>query len=91
MNSKISKERLQELKRKSIALDPIVRVGKSGMTKTVIDQVRKALMKRKLIKVKLLKSFLENSDKKKAAQELADATGAEVISRVGFSVTLYKR
>lgn len=87
----LSKDQLQTLKRKAMALEPIVRVGKSGMTPAVTEQVRKALLKRKLVKVKLLKAFLDTTDKKKAADELAKVTGAEVISRIGFNVTLYRR
>ena len=80
------KKRLRE---KGRLLDPVVRIGKNGVTETMQEHVKKLLKKRKLIKVKLLKSFAK--DRKKAVSELAEQTGAEVIEAVGIVAVLYKR
>jgi RNA-binding protein len=85
----ISKQKLIELRQKSKALDPVVRVGKNGLSDGLVEQVRKALQRRRLIKVKMLQSFAEENDARGAAEELARKTGAEIISVVGFNVTLY--
>lgn len=86
----LTKEKLKELKQKSNTLDPIVRVGRNGLTDSVVDQIRKALVKRKLVKVKLLKAFTEENDRKESAIKLAADTGSELVSITGGSVVLFK-
>jgi len=49
------------------------------------------MKKRKLVKVKFLRSFLEAHDRKKAAAELAEKTGSTLVDQVGFVAVLYKR
>jgi RNA-binding protein len=84
-------EQIKELKAKAKALEPMVRIGKNGLTGSVVSQVALLLNKRKLVKVKFLKSFLENNERKSSAAELAQGTGSELIEQVGFVVVLYKR
>jgi RNA-binding protein len=68
---------------------PIVgRIGKAGLTDSVIEEIRKQLKKRKIIKVKFLPSHASGKDKKQFAGELARKTGAIVVSQVGFVVVL---
>ena len=45
---------------------------------------------KKIMKVKLLKSFIAGKDKKSIAKELAEKTKSEVVQVVGFTITLYK-
>lgn len=82
---------IKELRAKARAMEPLVRIGKNGLTESVVNQVALLLKKRKLVKVKFLKSFLENNERKSSAAELASATGSELIEQVGFVVVLYKR
>jgi RNA-binding protein YhbY len=49
------------------------------------------LVKRHLVKVKFLRSFLEDNDRKEAASKLAKATESDLLDQVGFVVVLYKR
>ena len=76
---------------KAKLLEPILRIGKSGLTQGVIDEIKIQLKKNKLIKIKLLKSFLEGKDKKELAKEIAQKTDSELINQVGFVVVLYKK
>ena len=87
----MEKQAIKELKQKAKIIDPIIRIGKKGLTEETIIQIKEFLKKRKLIKIKFLKSFLEDNDKKKAAEELCSKTGAELIDKVGFVVVIYKR
>lgn len=80
----------QGLKDKARNIEPVVRIGKSGLTGSVIEEIEKQLKKRKLIKIKLLKSFAERKDRKELAGEIAEKTEAELVSHVGFTVVLYK-
>lgn len=85
----IKKEMMLELRQKAKNLEPIVRIGKNGLTDGVVEQIRKAVLKRKLIKVKLLQAFAEEHKADDVAQELATKTGAEIVSVVGFNISLY--
>lgn len=79
------------LKDKARLMEPLVRIGKNGLTDNVVMQVKRLLQKRKLVKVKFLRAFLESNDRKAAAEELAKSTSSDIIDQVGFVVVLYKR
>lgn len=88
---KMDAQELKRLREKAKLLEPLVRIGKNGLTDASMLHIKKLVDKRKLIKVKLLKSFLEANDRKAAAELLAKGTGAELVDQVGFVVVLYKR
>lgn len=81
---------LKELKQKSKALEPCLRIGKSGLTESVINEVKAQLKRRKLIKLKLLKSCLDGSTKDILKKRLVEETGAKLISSIGFIIVLHK-
>ena len=68
-------------------LEPLFQVGKGGMSDALIKQTDDALRARELIKVKVL---LESSPitPRETADELAKATGAEVIQVIGGVIVL---
>lgn len=70
-------------------LEPLFQVGKGGMSDALIKQTDDALRARELIKVKVL---LESSPitPRETADELAKATGAEVIQVIGGVIVLYR-
>jgi len=80
-----------KLVEKSKLLEPIIRIGKSGLTPGAISEIKIQLKKSRLIKVKLLKNSMEKKDKKTMAKELAEATDSELIHQVGFVVVLHKK
>lgn len=80
-----------ELKNASQKLDPILRLGKGGLSESVISEVNLHLKKRHLIKMKLLPSFLDQFDRKDVAKELANLTKSKLIQQVGGTVVLFKR
>ena len=67
-------------------LEPVVQVGKDGVTGAVARAVDEALTTHELIKVRLLKP----EDKKSFAQELAAQAGACLCALVGHTVILYR-
>ena len=89
ITKKMLTKRLQ--KEKAKALEPSVRLGKSGLTDGVVMEIKKHLKKNKLIKVKLLRACLGNKNKKELAKELAEKTDSILIDRVGFVVVLGKK
>jgi len=80
-----------KLKNKAKFLEPTVRIGKSGLTQNIITEINKQLKNRKLIKVKFLKSALENTDKKQLAEQILENTDSILIEKVGFVIVLYKK
>ena len=81
----------KELKQKAKSLEPSVRIGKSGLTESIIDEIKIHLKEKKLVKVKLLKSSIQGKGKKAVARELAEKTSSVLVDRVGFVVVLYKK
>ncbi len=79
-----------ELKKKASSLSPLVRIGKSGISENVISEVDKQLKLHELIKIKLLRSCLEDTDRKTFASELAAKTGSLLVLVQGNVVTLYR-
>lgn len=70
-------------------LEPLFQLGKGGMSDALIKQTDDALRARELIKLKVL---LESSPitPRQAADELAAATGADVIQVIGGVIVLYR-
>ncbi len=79
---------IKSLRAKAKTLEPIVRIGKNGLTESMIREIERHLKKRKLIKIKLLKSV---EDRKTIAEEIAKRTNSELIEAVGFIVVLFKQ
>ncbi|WP_370572345.1 YhbY family RNA-binding protein [Methanomethylovorans sp.] len=86
----MDKDKLYELKAEASQLKPIINIGKNGVTAPVVEEIRKHLKANRMIKMKLLKSSREEKDTTAIAEELAQATGSQVIEIRGNSVVLYK-
>ena len=82
-----SKQRAQ-LRSLASKEDTIMQIGKSGVTEALIKTVGDALEARELIKLRVL----ENSGMtvREAAEELAEATRAEVVAVIGTKCILYR-
>ncbi|MBW2977635.1 YhbY family RNA-binding protein [Candidatus Woesearchaeota archaeon] len=80
-----------QLVEKAKQLEPILRIGKSGITEGVINEIKIQLKQNKLIKIKLLRPALANKDRKELAKEIAQKTDSELIHQVGFVIVLYKK
>lgn len=70
-------------------LDTILRIGKGGVTETVLRQADAALTARELIKL----SVLENAPVsiREAADEIAERVRADVVQVIGSKAVLYRR
>ena len=79
-----SKQR-QYLRGLAHPLAPVVRVGKAGVTESVIAETKKSLHSHELIKVRI-----EADDRKAAAETLATATDAQIAGVVGKVAILYR-
>ena len=70
------------------SLDPVFQVGKGGITEEMCLQIGNCLEAREMIKLRVL----ENSGytAKEAANEIATAVSADVVSVVGMRFVLYR-
>jgi len=78
----------KELKSRAHLLKPTIQIGKNKLSVSQINEIKLQLKKRKLIKVKILKSAVE--DKDELIAELLNSTKSELIQKVGNIITLYK-
>ena len=83
-----SKER-SLLKKEASKMQPIVHIGKDGMSDNIVIQVKDALKARELIKGKLQQKSLE--DVREVAEYLAEKTDSQVVITMGSTFVLYKR
>lgn len=66
----------------------IMQIGKGGIGENLIKTVSDALEARELIKLTVLENSMESP--REMADDLADATGADVVGVVGRKVILYR-
>ena len=82
---------LQKLKNDARQINASIRIGKSGITEGILAELNKKLKDIKLVKIKLLRAALEEIDKKKVGDELAEKTRSMHVQTIGNCVILYKR
>ena len=81
-----------DLKRDAVHLSPVLNVGKSGITDSLVEELLKQLKKNKLVKVKILKSAAVGSSERMAlAQELSSRTGTQLVEVKGSTAVIYKK
>ena len=71
------------------ALDPIVQIGKDGLSDNAVMGVNLVLEARELIKVKVLKNC--DIEPKELVHVLAEKTGADVVQVIGNIGLLYRK
>ena len=84
-----SKERAQ-LRAKANPLEPIIQIGKEGVTDNLITQIDDTLDTRELIKIRVHLETAPDAPRK-FADELADTLGADVIQVIGGVIVLYRK
>jgi RNA-binding protein len=70
-------------------LEPVVLVGKEGLSEGLVGALDTALTTHELIKVKLGESA--GSDRRAMSEALAEASGAELVQVLGRTLLLYRR
>ena len=80
-----------QLRSKAKLLEPVIRIGKNGLSEGAVEEIKKQLKKKKLIKIKILKSALISQNRKELAKELSEKTNSEIIEQVGLIIVLNKK
>lgn len=76
------------LKGLAMTIDPVINIGKSGVTPELTEAVQEALDVRELIKVGILKNCTEDGNV--LADMLAGRTRSSVVQVIGRKIVLYK-
>ena len=87
MNNLCSSER-SFLRRKAHHLEPVILIGKNGLTDGSIEAVNKALEARELIKIK----FREFKDNKQSISDMIKTSAnCHVVGMIGHTVILFRQ
>src|SRR5579864_2738266 len=79
---------IRRLKAAAQLLDPILKIGKAGLSDGFVQSVNDALSQHELVKIK----FVEFKDQKKdLAPQLADRTASYLVMRVGNVMVLHRQ
>ena len=76
------------LKGLAMTMDPILQLGKGGLTPENTAAVDEALAARELIKINVLQNCLEDS--RQMAETLAERTRSQVVQVIGRKIVLYR-
>ena len=76
----------QKLKALSAELVPTLWVGKNGANAAIVLELRDQLKLRKMVKVRILKTALCESNRDEIARELAQASGGHLVDLKGATV-----
>ncbi len=85
----LTQKQKKQLRRLGHDLHPVVRVAADGLKPTVLAAVEEALLAHELIKVSI--RCEERATRQAWLAELCAASGAELVSRTGFTALLYRR
>ena len=86
----MEKERLYQLKSEANQINPILNIGKNGVTDALIEELNKQIKANRLVKVRILKSAEEEKDLNAIAEEISEATRSTLIEVRGRTVVLYR-
>ena len=82
-----SKERAQ-LRAQANTLDPIIQIGKEGMSDNLITQVDDTLDVRELIKISVLQNC--GDDPKELGIMISERTRSQLVQVIGKKIVIYK-
>ncbi|MGO2083359.1 ribosome assembly RNA-binding protein YhbY [Vagococcus sp.] len=69
-------------------LNPVVQIGKSGLSETLLDQIDECLERRELIKVSLLQNTEETA--KDVAEVIEETLHADVVQMIGRVLVVFR-
>ncbi len=83
----LNNSQIRKFKSAAQRLEPILKLGKAGLSEGFINSVHEALGQHELVKIKFVE-FKEQ--KKELAPQLAEKTSSHLIMRVGNVVVLHR-
>lgn len=80
--------RKKQLKAQAHLLKPVIIVGQSGLTESVLKETEVTLDMHELIKIKIR---AEKEERKKIREQMVAKTHAELIQSIGQIIVLYRK
>ncbi len=77
------------LEKQAHELQPTGHVGRSGVSETVLKAIKQNIEKNELIKIRVMRE--SGVDKKKAASEIAEYVGGQVVRIIGHMIILFRQ
>ena len=84
----LSNAQKKTLKSLTHDLKPVVRMGQSGLSESVLDEIENALTHHELIKVKIAAS--DRVEKEAVISDISEKTQSEVIQKIGYIAVFYR-
>jgi len=84
-------EKTKQLRKESKILSPGIIIGKNGLSDNVVKNIKTELSKNKIVKIRILKSYIDSAGKDRAFKEIEENTDARVVHKIGFTISLTKR
>lgn len=88
MQNNLTQNQIRQLRQKAHKLKPVVSMGKSGLSQTVLAEIEQALAYHELIKIKL--AGVERDNKTSVAEAIESATDATRVQIVGNILSIYR-
>lgn len=80
-----------KLRKEAQQIKPILRIGRNGLTTSVIEEIRSQLKARRLMKVLALRSYLADNTMEDAVSDIKNSIhGVHLIDVRGHTIVLYK-
>jgi|Deesub1362A_J573_1020465.scaffolds.fasta_scaffold00033_166 RNA-binding protein len=73
-----------------VEIEATVQIGKAGLTASVVEEIKRQIEKRKVVKVRILKSALTSLDIEDMGTELAKRTDSKLVGVRGRCIVLKK-
>lgn len=77
------------LRSMGVTMEPVVQIGKDGLTPAVVESAREAVKARELIKVRVLQNCLEEPEA--VLTMLAERADTNLVQVIGRNGLLYKK
>ena len=89
--SKITSGMKRRIKSQFTLEKPTIWIGKNKVSPGLLEEIKKQLDKREVVKIKILKKAIESEEAAKIAETISTETGATLIEVRGHTFVLFKR
>ena len=86
--SGLSPARRQELKGRAHTLEPVVRIGGSGLSTSVLAEIDRSLKSHELIKVRV--NGADRATRESILEDICRQTGAQPVQHIGKILVLFR-
>ncbi len=85
----LNNKQKKALKAEAHHLKPVIRIGQKGLTDNLVQETEQALNTHELLKIHIADD--DRDLRRETASQLAQTTGADIVSQIGKTFTLYRK